>query len=294
MSVRAGARVYGVGYRPYDGPRNPSSRAVVTVALHTLQRVLGLRRDARHKLLPALAFAIALVPAVVIFGLAIVLEEQLEIESDLPTFGDYYTFVGTGIALFAAFVAPEALCTDRRTGMLGLYLAGPLDRPRYLLAKAGAVASVLLALTLVPPLVLLSAYLVEGVGPDAADVPGLLLRIAGAGGGIAIAFAAVSLGVASLTSRKGVAAIGFVLVLFVPGVIAEVTIESGDAPDALAVAGLAGVTLEYAQRLFGDSSPPRDALGRISTAVVVAGLAAWTAAGAVVTWLAYRRIEARQ
>jgi hypothetical protein len=119
-------------------------------------------------------------------------------------------------------------------------------------------------------------------------------RITGAGGGIALAFAAVSLAVASLTTRKGVAAIVFVLLLLVPGVVAEIAIESGDAPDGLAVLGLAGVTLEYAQRLFGDSSPDGDALGRISTAVVVSGLAAWTAAGAAVAWLAYRRIEARQ
>ena len=34
------------------------------------------------------------------------------------------------VLVFTAFVAPEILCTDRRSGMLGLYLASPLRRAR--------------------------------------------------------------------------------------------------------------------------------------------------------------------
>jgi len=43
-----------------------------------------------------------------------------------------------------------------------------------------------------------------------------------------------------------------------------------------------------------DEPPSEDAaIGRVSTALVVAGVLAWTAVGAAVTWLSYRRIEAR-
>ena len=57
-----GARIYDVGYRSYDGPRRPPWWAVLTVALHAIQRVLGLRRSFRHKILPALAIVIAFLP----------------------------------------------------------------------------------------------------------------------------------------------------------------------------------------------------------------------------------------
>lgn len=289
----SGARIYDVGYRSYDGPRRPPSWAVVTVALHAIQRVLGLRRPFRHKVLPAIALVIAFLPAIVSLALAIVLKQALTEDDGLITYADYYFFIASAIALFAAFVAPEALCTDRRTGMLGLYLAGPLDRGRYLLAKATAVISVMLLMTLAPPLFLLGAYAVEGLGPSASGLPGLLLRVVGTGLAVAVLFAAVGLGVASLTTRKAIAGVVMVLVVLVPGIVSEVAIESGGAPDALSLTGLLGLTTELALRVFGES-PSDGAIGRVSTALVVVGVAAWTALGAAVTWLSYRRIEARQ
>jgi hypothetical protein len=288
-----GARIYDVGYRSYEGERRRPWWAVVTVALHAVQRVLGLRRSFRHKILPGLAIVIAFLPAIVSLVLAVVLEETLDVGDELFTYGDYYFFILSAVALFAAFVAPEALCTDRRTGMLGMYLAGPLDRGRYLLAKAAAVTGVMLLMTLAPPLFLMSAYAVEGLGPSASELPELALRILVTGVALAALFAAVGLGVASLTTRKAVAGVAVVLLVLVPGIVSEVAIESGGAPDALSLVGLLALAGELALRVF-DEPPTEDAaIGRVSTALVVAGVLAWTAVGAAVTWLAYRRIEAR-
>ncbi len=293
MSEPAGARIYDVGYRSYAGERRRPWWAVVTVALHAVQRVLGLRRSFRHKILPGLAIAIAFLPAIVSLALAVVLEETLDVGDELFTYGDYYFFILSAVALFAAFVAPEALCTDRRTGMLGMYLAGPLDRRRYLLAKAGAVIGVMLLMTLAPPLFLMSAYAVEGLGPGASGLPELALRIVATGVALAALFAAVGLGVASLTTRKAIAGVAVVLLVLVPGIVAETAIDSGGAPDWLSLFGLLQLASELALRVFEEPPTEDAAIGRVSTTLVAVGVLAWTAAGAAVTWLAYRRIEAR-
>jgi ABC-2 type transport system permease protein len=285
------ARIYDVGYRSYDGPRNAPAWALVTVWRHTVQRVLGLRRSARHKVLPALALVIAFVPALVFVGIAAFLPVDPILEDILPSYGEYVGTIATALVLFASFVAPEALCTDRRTGMLDLYLAGPLDVSRYLAAKWGAVLSVMLTMTVGPQLFILVAFTVEGAGPSLGDTPLLLARIVASGIGVALFYTAVSMGIASLTTRKAVAGVATVLLLLVSSIGVAAAVESGGAPDELALLTPA-VAEEFAWRVFDDVRGPLDVdqpIERVSSELVVAGLAGWILLGAAVCWLSYRR-----
>lgn len=294
MSERAGARIYDLGYLPYEGARRSAGWAPVTVWRHTVQRVLGLRRPFRHKILPGAALVVAFVPALVYVGIAALLPVDLIGEDVLPSYAAYYGVIVMALVLFTSFVAPEALCTDRRNGMLDLYLAGPLDRNRYLAAKWAAVLAVMLLMTTAPQLFMLASYSLEGAGPSARDAPRLVLEIVVAGTAIALFFTALAMGVSSLTTRRAAAAVAIALLLIVPNIVVSVVVQDAGAPDELALLQ-PRVSDELAWRIFGEEHTAeevvQDPLARLSTELVVAGLAGWILVGALVCWYRYRRLE---
>jgi ABC-2 type transport system permease protein len=130
--------------------------------------------------------------------------------------------------VFVALVGPEVLCPDRRDGMLGLYLASPLTRDTYLLAKALAVVPVIAIVTVGPPLLLLVGRTFADAGPDSiADFLGILVRVVASGLAISAAYTAISLAAASLTDRRAVASAGVILLLLVSSVATNVLVELG-------------------------------------------------------------------
>ncbi len=290
MTTDEGARLYGLGYRRYEGARRAPLWAIASLAVFSGRRVVGLGRPARHKALPAITLIIAYLPALASVAVAALANNLLV--SDLITYGEYTFFIGSALALFAAFVAPEALCPDRRTGMLGLYLAGPLDRTRYLAAKGLAVFSVMLAITLGPLLFMLLAFVVAGFGPSAGETPALLGRILAVGALTALVYAAVALAVASFTTRRAAAGVAVVLLILVPPIVTGAAVGSGGAPDELDLVSFPLVAAALSYRIFGEHWTDGPPIADVSTALVALAFAAWVAGSAAVCWLRYRRIEA--
>lgn len=280
------ARILERGYRRYDGERLGVPGAMRSLVRHSVQRALGLRRTFWAKILPIASIAIAYVPAIVFVGLVAVVPRRVSV-GIVPDYSDYYGFISAAIVVFSAFVAPEVLCTDRRTGMLGLYLASPLTRRTYLLSKVMAVTSVLAAVTLGPPLLMLIAFTLQGRGPSGLD--GWLLvfvRIVAAGTVVAVLHAAISLAVSSLTDRRAVASAGVVLTLLVSSVIAESLVNDAGANEYLRLFDLLGLPFLLVNHIYG--RPMVDVT--MSTTAIVAAYLAWTALAAGVVWWRYQRI----
>jgi ABC-2 type transport system permease protein len=284
------AQLYDLGYRRYDGPRERPARAILTLGEFTARRVLGIGRGARHKVLPALTLVIAYLPALASVLYAVLAKDI--VGGDLITYGDYMFIIGSALALFAALVAPEALCPDKRTGMLGLYLAGPLDRNRYLVAKGAGVLAAMLLITLGPLLFMLLAFVLAGLGPSLTETAELLARIFAAGTMTALLYAALSMAVSSFTTRRAAAAVGVVLLLFVPPSVVRPAIESGGAPKELDLLSSPIVASELAYRIFGESSDGGDPVSELSTWPVAGGVVGAILVGGLVCWLRYRRLEA--
>ena len=286
------AQIHDLGYREYDGPRAGVRWAMTSLSLHAIQRVLGLKRAARHKVLPALVILMAFIPALVFVGMAAFLPTALLEDDLLPSYAEYYGFIVFVIWLFTSFVAPEAICTDRRTGMLALYLSSPLDRTTYILSKIAGVTITMLTITLLPTLFLLVAYSIEGAGPDGVtNFAELLARIGVAGGVIAMYFGTYSAMVSSFTNRKSIASATIVISFLISGIISSALIEGAEFDDRIALINVATLPLRSATYLLGERPEGRQGLaavdGSLTLVVTVGVIALCTAA----TWWRYQKLE---
>lgn len=270
------AQILDRGYRKYDGPRTGVRGAVLAVITHSAQRALGMRRSIWAKIVPVVLIGFAYVPAIVFVGILALLPKNQTADILLPTYGDYYGFIITAIMLFVAFVAPEVLCTDRRSGMLGVYLAAPLDRDTYLLAKGLSIAGVLSLACLGPPLLMLVANVLQSTGPEGVgEILDTLWRVIAAGVVETLLFTGITMGITSLTDRKFVATASIIL-LFLVSITMTATFEVAGAPYGVYCFAPTILGLDLAPRVHGEYST---VLPGVPSVTVWFAWACWTFGG---------------
>ncbi len=253
----AGGVIHDLGYRRYDGPRLGRPRIVAALAWHSFRSAFGLGRGAKAKVVPVIAFAALCLPAVVnAFAMSQGGARVVDYDTYVPVLRDLI------MTVFLAVQAPELVSRDLRSRVLPLYLSRPIKTADYPLAKyLGFTAACLVMLEV--PVLLLYAGTVANVHGGAAVwaqtralVPGLLVGLMWA-----VALAAISLLLASLTGRRGFATGAVAIAFLLTYTLAEILLQvesmavrhGGPAAGPAAAAGAAAPSL--ANQVSGLFSP---------------------------------------
>ncbi len=243
MSVVSGDRgaVYDRGYRPYEGPRGRRGAATLALYKASIRRALGIRRPWRQKVAPFVLLGVVTIPAIVNVGIGYVTRDRLVDRLEIITYRDYVG-VSSALLLFVALVAPDVMCPDRRQRVLPLMFARPLTGIDYVLAKVGAITSILFAFSFLPQVVLFignmlvsdSAYNYFTGHLDVLWKVPLAVLI------LAVYYAVIGVAISSLTDRRIVAGAGVIGLLLITSISSGIIV--GDfAPGEGSIAGLINI-----------------------------------------------------
>jgi ABC-2 type transport system permease protein len=236
MSASGGAGqsvIHDIGYQRYAGARLGRGYAGRSLFVHGLRTAFGLGRSAKAKIFPWIVVGIVGIVAVVVTAVSSRSPEPILRYYEFP---ENMTLL---IILFCAVAAPELVSRDLRSGVLPLYFSRPLERSDYALAKLAAlVAAVWLMLASAQLLMFAgAAFSGDGVGAAWDEFVDLLGGV-GYSGLYAVLFSAIAILVASLASRRAVAAAIIVAVFLVTtpvvGVLYAVGGETGQQLASLA------------------------------------------------------------
>jgi len=293
--------VFDIGYQRYTDKREGRARSRRAVFKDGLRISLGLGRGGRAKILPwffiAVLSIIGLVFAIVA-GAADRLGGPGTAERiNLPSHSDYYGIASIILFVFAAVVAPELLCRDRRDGVINLYLVRPLTGSDYIAARWAAFLTVTLAAAWLPQIILFLGL----AGGDPVPMTYLqkhwldIPRFFAAGAAMAVYATTLAMLAASFTTRRAYASV-FLVGLFVittPFTIGLASEIGGKAGQWISMFNLTNIPVHVNDVIFGDvSEVTEDAPARaLGPTILVAWYFVWTIVPAAVLWWRYRRMS---
>jgi ABC-2 type transport system permease protein len=189
---------------------------------------------------PFVLLGIATIPAIVNVGVGYVTRNETIDRVEIITYHEYVG-VSSTLLLFVALVAPDVLCPDRRQRVLPLMFARPLTGIDYVLAKVGAIFTIMFAFSFLPQVVLfVGNMLVSDSALDyVQDNLDVLWKVPVAVALLALFYTVVGLAVASLTERRIVAGAAIIGLLLVTSITSGVLVgenegfDEGGSPAAL-------------------------------------------------------------
>jgi ABC-2 type transport system permease protein len=232
MTVQTGPTgvIHDLGYQRYTGSRLGRRYVAGTLYTLSLRTAYGLGRGFKAKIFPWLTGGLILSVAVVVAAVRAWVGEVV------LGYLDFTEAVFPFVVLFAAVAAPELVSRDLRNRVLPLYFSRPLRPDDYALAKLAALVSALWLLLAVPLLLMyvVAVFSMDGLGgvwDETGDAAAGLAYT-----GIAAAVVGVlALLVASLVSRRAVAAGAVVAVFLVTLPVVELIRQLGTAGSTASV-----------------------------------------------------------
>jgi ABC-2 type transport system permease protein len=298
VDVGRGGAVYDRGYRPYEGTRGRRRAATFALYKASMRRALGIRRSWRQKVAPFTLLAIVTIPAIVNVGIGYVTRDRLFSERiDIITYREYVG-VSSALLLFVALVAPDVVCPDRRQHVLPLMFARPITGIDYVLAKLGAIATILFAFSFLPQVVLFVGNML--VSDGALDYftahLDVLWKVPAAVLLLAVFYAVVGVSIASLTDRRivaGSAIIGLFLVTSIASGILVGDDYQFEGGSPAAVLNVLALPLFLRDLVFLGHVDPESELNGVANggAIAIAAYIAVLLVGVVVLLRRYRWVE---
>lgn len=230
-----GGAVYDRGYRPYEGRRGGRAEARWALWRLTIRRALGLRRSWRQKVMPWTLLGLASIPAIVWVGVGYLTRDSVASDFRFITYREYID-VSSTLLLFVAVVAPDAVCPDRHDRVLPLIFSRQLTGVDYVLAKVGAIATIVFGISIIPQLVLFVGQTVvsdQGALDYYLDHDEVLWQAVVAAALLALWYAVLGVVLAAFTDRRIVGAIAFLGLILVTSVIAGIFVGISDSGSSL-------------------------------------------------------------
>ena len=206
-----------------------------SLLVDSLRGAYGLGRSARSKILPMLLLAFMCLPALVM----VVVVNGTAADSLPVAYTSYAFALQTVVAIFVAGQAPQSVSRDLRFHTVPLYLARPLLRTDYVLAKFAALSGAMMLLLTAPLLILYAGALLAHL-PWWPQTRGLLQALVGAAL-LAMVLSAIGLLIAAVTPRRGLGVAAIITVLLVATAVSGVTQGIAQEQGATTLAGYGGL-----------------------------------------------------
>lgn len=279
------------GYQHYAGRRLGLGYVLWTMVRASLQRGMGIKRPFRTKIMPWLLVIVTYIPVLVLLAIRVLVHGHNDFAPTAATFAGFYGGIALSLILFAGLVGPDLLCPDRRERVLSLYFVAPITRVHYLLSRFGALAALLMLMSLVPALLFfagsasLSSDALGFVGSHVGDLGHIVL----AGLLVSAYYGAVAMAVAAFHDRRAYAVGTYVGLLLVSGIAGGVVSSHMHFShhDWFALMNLSILPLQAVVWMFGQSTGV-DVSG---WAFLGASLAVIGLSGALSVWQ-YQRLSA--